>query len=340
MEEDELRTNHIRHGIVVFARVVGSVLVTLAAFVVFVLFADYTTPPPAVPAPQQTSTPYAEPVTSVPVGARTPTPTARPPLWQSEDWILNQNESTVYTIRWAPLYSCPRTDCDQLVRLPPGDSWQLPFTLKSDGWLYTHIYDPDLIGYVRAADLSEQIPARCSMPLSYRVDHIGSRFTELGYTRERIKDMALEAERDIEGAIGRNVLEYVDDAPNTINLVISYYRESEPYHRGLHVTKSGFPNGVVGQFWIGIYAALIDDVDQLIAERPEYAKDRILFIDNLLYHVILHEMVHTTGFVHLDDPDALMCGDPNCKPAPRAWDIAPTLTAADDAALRDWCGTP
>ena len=338
MEEDELRTNHIRHGIVVFARVVGSVLVALTAFVLFVLLADDTTPPPPISVPQGVRTPDMVEVVATPASSRTPTPTAQPPLWQADEWILNQNESTVYTIRWAPLYSCPRTDCDQLLLLPPGDSWQLPFTLKSDGWLYTHVYDPDLIGYVRASDLSEQLPARCSMPLPYRVDYIGSRFTELGYTRERIKEMALEAERDIEGAIGHNVLDYADDAPNTINLVISYYRESEPYHRGLHVTKSGFPNRVVGQFWIGIYAALIDDVDRLIAENQDFATRRMLFIDNLLYGIILHEMVHTTGFFHLDDPDALMCGDPNCKPAPRYWDIAPTLTAADDAALQEWCG--
>lgn len=261
----------------------------------------------------------------------------QPEPYVQEQFIVSNERSTLYVVQETPLYSCPDRSCDIVNTLFPGIYWNLPFTLSPDGWFETGIPGDETRGYVAVSNLSKTVPGRCTLVLPYRVGYVGSDFLAEGFTHEQLVSFVRAAEKQVEEVVGRNILSYEDDAPNTVNFVISHYRDNEPYHRGLHTSDAVFPNGTVGQFWIGIYAALFSDVNDWLDNHYIGPEHVAAFKQNYMKKALLHEMVHTTGMLHVNDPTAVMCGAPDCRPAAVDFSSEQLLTAADKAALRDWC---
>lgn len=262
---------------------------------------------------------------------KTPVPVAL------KEWVVSQEPSDFYVVQKTAAYACPDPDCAVIATLDPGVYWKLPFTPSRDGWFQTNLLDTEEKGYISVALLSADIPGHCRLILPYRIGHIGERFIQEGFDLERVKGIVLDAERQIEDVIGRNVLSYDENAKNTVNFVISHYNDSEPFHRGLNVSSTVFSNDTVGAFWIGVYAALFDDIQSWRENQyigPQHVEP---FEENYIRKTILHELVHTLGFGHLDDPTAIMCGAPNCRPAVVNLTNERLLGLADKNAIKSWC---
>jgi len=256
---------------------------------------------------------------------------------QAATWRASDESSMVWTITDTPLYACPEASCDVVTRLPAGLYLLLPYTLASDGWVRTRYGQEDARGYLSAGDLSVVVPERCRHRMTYSLGHIGQRFLDAGFTRQELEVLLRDAEGEVEQAVGWDFLQLTDDAWSTLNFVISHYRDAEESHRGLHVPETVFPDEVVASFWIGIYAALLDDVESFVTNgyiAPSQRKD---VISNVIYQTLIHELVHTTGFGHHDDPTGVMCGEPNCRPASVDFTKRQSLRPVDREAITEWC---
>lgn len=210
---------------------------------------------------------------------------------------MNADGKTLYAKTDICIYSWPASDKKTQKKASLGSSWKF-----FDYWHKVYAANGDdyykLSGteYLKASDLSEEMPKRCSGRLTYKLGSIDGHFRMEGFNQDRLLKMLRECEAQWESALGMDFIEYDPDSYNVIRFADypSTTLDQDKDRWGVAYPKK-LENGTIRAFSITVYDA---PFLWAIKHNREHPSAERLDVAGLVRAIILHEIGHILGAAH------------------------------------------
>ncbi len=151
------------------------------------------------------------------------------------------------------------------------------------------------------------LPARCSTTLKYKVGQIDGDFYIKGFDRDRLAAIVDGAAKQWNDAIGMNLFQRTNDAPNVINFTSNSSGAAINNGDYAHIDYSKvYSNGMVGGFTISFYDFLF-----YILEKPDLSYygepvDQDKLLESIINRIVLHMMGRAFGLSSNDNVNQIL----------------------------------